>query len=369
MAEPIRVAHVMGKMVGGGVEQVVMNYYRNLDRSRVQFDFLVDADSPKVPAEEIFDMGGRIFTIPPYQKPLLYQKRLIELFGSHDWRIVHSHINAMSVFPLYAAAKAGIPVRIAHSHSTGGKGEPIKNVLKALLRTQANRYPTDRFACSELAGKWLFGSDSSFKIVKNAITLDTFHFSPKIRKLTRSNLGIKDDTFVLGHVGRLMPQKNQDFLLKVFGHIEKQMPHSCLLVVGDGPLLSKLKQQAEFLNLSDKVCFLSNRTDVGALYQAFDAFCLPSNYEGLGMVAIEAQVSGLPTFCSEHVPREAYIAPIAQSLNLNRGPEFWASAILEAVKNEQRMGFEYAAKANGYDISVESPKLAEQYETLFKTTN
>ena len=134
MTEPIRVAQVVGKMVGGGVEAVVMNYYRHIDRSKVQFDFLVDSDSTLVPREEIESLGGRIFEIPPYQHAIEYQRELQSLFTQEGWKIVHSHINALSVFPLRAAKKAGVPVRIAHSHSTSGKGEFAKNALKDCFR-------------------------------------------------------------------------------------------------------------------------------------------------------------------------------------------------------------------------------------------
>ena len=140
-SRPIRVAQVMGKMLGGGVEAVVMNYYRHIDRSRVQFDFLVDADSTRVPRDEIESLGGRVFVVPPYQKPLSYQRKLVKLFAEQRWPIVHSHINTLSVFPLRAAQRAGVPIRIAHSHSTSNPNERAKTVLKDILRTQANRYP------------------------------------------------------------------------------------------------------------------------------------------------------------------------------------------------------------------------------------
>lgn len=188
MTEPIRVAQVVGKMVGGGVEAVVMNYYRHIDRSKVQFDFLVDADSTLVPREEIESLGGRVFEIPPYQHVVEYQRELQRLFKQEGWKIVHSHINALSVFPLRAAKKVGVPVRIAHSHSTSGKGEYAKNALKAVLKTQSNRYPTHRFACSRFAGEWLFGKDANFEVVYNAIDLDRFRFNAEARAQARADL-------------------------------------------------------------------------------------------------------------------------------------------------------------------------------------
>lgn len=208
---PIRVAQVMGKMLGGGVESVVMNYYRHIDRSKVQFDFLVDADSTRVPEEEIKALGGRVFRIPPYQHPLRYRKELVRLFREEHWPIVHSHINALSVFPLSAAKKAGIPVRIAHSHSTMGKGEFAKNLMKLALRPFSNLYPTERFACSEYAGKWLFGRDANFTVIPNAIELEKFHFDPVIRQETRKELGVADDMFLIGHVGRFHATEESGF--------------------------------------------------------------------------------------------------------------------------------------------------------------
>lgn len=190
MTEPVRVAQVVGKMVGGGVEAVVMNYYRHIDRSKVQFDFLVDSDSTLVPRDEIESLGGRVFEIPPYQHIAEYQRELQRLFKQEGWKIVHSHINALSVFPLRAAKKAGVSVRIAHSHSTSGKGEYAKNALKAVLKTQSNRYPTHRFACSQFAGEWLFGKAAHFEVVYNAIDLDRFRFSAEARAQARADLGL-----------------------------------------------------------------------------------------------------------------------------------------------------------------------------------
>ncbi|MBX9033732.1 glycosyltransferase family 1 protein [Gordonibacter massiliensis] len=175
-------------MLGGGVEAVVMNYYRHIDKNRVQFDFLVDSDSIFVPREEIEMLGGRVFEVPPYQHLHAYMRHIEAIFAQEGWPIVHSHINTLSVFPLRAAARAGVPVRIAHSHSTAGKGEHVKNALKYLLRTQANRYPTHRMACSRYAGEWLFGKDAKFDVLYNAIELDRFSFNAEVRAQARADL-------------------------------------------------------------------------------------------------------------------------------------------------------------------------------------
>lgn len=321
MTEQIRVAQVVGKMVGGGVEAVVMNYYRHIDRSKVQFDFLVDADSTLVPREEIESLGGRIFEIPPYQHVFEYQRELQRLFKQEGWKIVHSHINALSVFPLRAAKKAGVPVRIAHSHSTSGKGEYAKNALKSVLKTQSNRYPTHRFACSKFAGEWLFGKAAHFEVVYNAIDLDRFRFNVEARAEARADLGLVGNQFAIGHVGRFTAQKNHAFLIDVFTEVAKRRDDAVLLLVGTGEAEASVKALVDERGLTDRVKFLGQRSDVNRLYQAFDAFVLPSLYEGLGLVGVEAQVSGLPCLLSDAITREVDVTgecrflPIEEKLN------------------------------------------------------
>ena len=360
---PIRVAQVMGKMLGGGVESVVMNYYRHIDRSQVQFDFLVDADSTRVPEEEIKALGGHVFRIPPYQHPLRYRKELVRLFHEEHWPIVHSHINTLSVFPLSAAKKAGVPVRIAHSHSTMGKGESAKNLMKLALRPLSNLYPTERFACSEYAGKWLFGRNADFTVIPNAIELEKFHFDPVIRQETRRELGIADGMFLIGHVGRFMPQKNQAFLVDVLAELLPQKPDTILAFVGDGPDRPDVQQHAQELGIGDHILFLGQRTDVNHLYQAFDAFCLPSRYEGLGMVAIEAQVAGCPCVLSDQVPHEADVSGQSAFIPIQE-PDSWASEILRIQGADKREQINSNKKLDFYDIEEQSKKICAQYEYL-----
>lgn len=369
MTEPIRVAQVVGKMVGGGVEAVVMNYYRHIDRSKVQFDFLVDSDSTLVPREEIESFGGRVFEIPPYQHVVKYQRELQHLYKQEGWKIVHSHINALSVFPLRAAKKAGVPVRIAHSHSTSGKGEFAKNVVKGFLKPFSTRYPTDLAACTEYAGKWLFGS-SQFTVFKNAIDLSSFSFNRSIRNEQRVGLGAQDDTLVLGNIGRFIPQKNQLFLLDVFKAVYAQNPNSILVICGDGKLRPQAEEKARSLGIASAVRFLGQISNVQDVYQALDLFVLPSLYEGLGMVAIEAQASGLPCICSERVPNEVALSGRCGFVPLGAGVEGWSNAILTTrtdvvnrSDSQASLGFE------SYDIFRAAPKLEEYYLKLFETVN
>lgn len=358
MDTPIRVAHVMGKMVGGGVEQVVMNYYRHIDRNRVQFDFLVDRDSTDVPKSEIEELGGRVFLVPPYQDLHRYSKELYCLFKREQWQIAHSHINTLSVFPLGVAAHAGVPVRIAHSHSTSGKGEFARNSMKWVLKHFANLFPTDRFACGNYAGRWLFGRDSQFELIYNAI--DVTAFSPSIEKrcAIRSELDIDDSTMVVGHIGRFMKQKNHHFLLKIFDEVLKKQPNSCLLLVGTGELVNDIVNMAKSMGIADQIKFLGQRTDVYDLYNAMDVFCLPSLYEGLPVVGVECQAARVPLVASSEVSSELMLSTLVKFEDLSTDPSVWADDLIACAgkTSEPTDAFEK------FDITKAAENLVELYE-------
>ena len=247
--EPIRVAQVIGKWLGGGVESVVMNYYRHIDRSKIQFDFICDNDSTNIPYDEIEKLGGRVILVSPYQKVFKYQKELKRIFKENKYKIVHSHINTLSVFPLYAAKCAKVPVRIAHSHSTTNKKEWKKNLLKQVLRPFSKVYATNYMCCSELAGRWLFGNKEYDKgnvyLLNNAIDLDKFKYDEKIRKKKRKELNINDSTLVIGHIGRFVTVKNHSFLIDVFNDLHKQNNNSILLLAGQGSLMNEMKKKVK----------------------------------------------------------------------------------------------------------------------------
>lgn len=358
--EVIRVAQIVGKMVGGGVESVVMNYYRNIDKTKIQFDFIVDEDSTTVPREEIESMGGKVYTVPPYQRIKEYISALVELFKENDYKIVHSHLNTLSVFPLYAAKKAGVPVRIAHNHSTAGKGETKKNILKYTLRPFAKINATHYAACSEYAGEWLFGKKSikngEVTIFNNAIDIDKFKFNPDVRNEVRKELGI-EDKFVVGHVGRFCYQKNHKFLIKIFDEIHKANPNSVLLIIGKGDLEDEIREHTKNLRLDECVKFPGQRNDVNRMYQAMDVFVLPSFYEGLPVVGIEAQMAGLPCVFSSEITKEILMTPNAVMLDLDSSTEEWKNAVLssqKAISNNKECFADF-------DIKKQVKKLTEFY--------
>lgn len=370
--EPIRIAQIIGKWLGGGVESVVMNYYRHIDRTKIQFDFICDEDSTNIPYDEIKKLGGKIILVPPYQKVFEYQKDLIKIFKDNNYKIVHSHLNTLSVFPLRAAKKAGVPVRIAHSHSTTNKKEWKKNLVKQILRPFCKVYATDYMCCSELAGRWLFGNKEYDKgnvyLLNNAIDLDKFKYDEQLRNKKRKELNIKDDTLVIGHVGRFVEQKNHRFLIDIFNEVHKQKENSILLLVGQGPLMEEMKEKVKTLGIEDSVKFLGQRNDVNELYQVFDVFCLPSLYEGLPVVGIEAQAAGLLCVLSDDMTKETKVLNETEFLSLKQSASVWAKIIL----NKQLMLLDKnnttkKMSAVGYDINIESFKLEKIYKKLIKT--
>lgn len=369
--EPIRIAQIMGKMVGGGVESVVMNYYRNIDKTKIQFDFFIDSDSTNIPKEEIESLGGRIILVPPYQQIHKYIRELTKVFKENNYKIVHSHINTLSVFPLYAAKKAMIPVRIAHSHSTSNKKEWKKNLLKNILKPFSKLFATDYFCCSEYAGKYLFGTktyeNKEVTLINNAINVDKFLYNEQIRNKKRKELGIKKE-IVIGHVGRFISQKNHLRLLEIFHTLIKtnNKEKFILLLIGEGKLEPVIKEKVEYLGLENQVKFLGQRNDVNELMQAMDIFLLPSLYEGLPVVGVEAQTSGLLCILSSAMTQETKVLSTTKFISLEASNEEWAQTIINNYhKFERKNTKQEIIKAN-FEIKTEAKKLEQKYHELYK---
>lgn len=370
--EPIRIAQIVGKWLGGGVEAVVMNYYRHLDHSKIQFDFICDDDSTNIPYDEIEKLGGKVILIPPYQKVFKYQRELRRVLRDGKYKIVHSHINTLSVFPLYAAKKVGVPVRIAHSHSTTNKKEWKKNLLKQVLRPFSRKYATNYMCCSELAGRWLFGDkaydEGKVYLLNNAIDLDKFKYDKKIRDKKRKELGIKEDTIVIGHIGRFVAQKNHIFLIDIFNQFHKKEKNSILLLAGQGPLQEEIKNKVRELGLNDSVRFLGQRNDANELYQVFDVFLLPSLYEGLPVVGVEAQASGLLCFFSDDMTKETKVLDSTVFMSLSNADDEWATSILDNYINFRRKDTTSDITKSNFNIKYETNKLKNKYSELLTKT-
>jgi len=362
---PIRIAQIIGKWVGGGVEAVVMNYYRHINRDMIQFDFFCDNDSTNIPYKEIEKLGGKVILIPPYQKVFEYHKELKKILKEGQYKIVHSHINTLSVFSLFAAKCADVPVRIAHSHSTTNKVEKKKNLMKQILRPFAKTFATDYMSCTEHAGRWMFGNKEFEKnnvfILNNAIDLNNYKYNEKIRQRKKEELGIKDNTLVIGHIGRFVAQKNHIFLIDIFNEIHKKNPDTVLLLAGQGPLMDEIKQKVKDYRLISSVQFLGQRDDANELYQVFDLFLLPSLYEGLGMVLIEAQCAGCRCIASTEVPKIVKLTENLEFLPLDLAPKNWADKALTMCIRKKRKGYIEEIASHVYDISKEAILLEKEY--------
>ncbi len=336
MNEPIRVAQVLNRMDSGGIESVVMNYYRHIDRKKIQFDFYFTQNSSFPQREELEQLGARIYLIPPYSKPLKYHKVLYQAFRERKYRIVHAHLSTMSVFALFAAWRARVPVRICHNHTTAYWGEGAKTLLKYILRPWNKLFATDYFACGETAGRWMYGDhcfdQGKVTVMPNAIDTQRFAFDAEVRKRLRDELKIPQDAFVIGHVGRFMYQKNHSFLIDIFTKVLKKKPEAMLLLVGEGELMGSIQERVRAKGIGDSVIFTGARRDVDKLYSVMDVFCLPSLYEGMPVVAWEAQANGLPCVFSDKVTQEVICGKGCYSLKLRQSTSDWAEA-LSTVKN------------------------------------
>lgn len=370
MNQPIRIAHLIGKANLSGVDTVVMEYYRNIDRQRIQFDFIIDGYDETPIDCEIMELGGQIYKVEPYEHGLIESMRQwYDIFKENRYSIVHSHLNTLSVFPLFAAWLAKVPIRIAHNHSTAAGGEGIKTILKHILRPSAKFFSTHYCTCSSIAGKWMFGEQvynaGKVHLIKNAINVDKFSYDVKVRDKVRQELNI-EEKWVIGHVGRFAYAKNHDFLINIFHEIYKSEQNAILMLVGAGELELEAKQKVERLGLADSVLFLGKRTDVSELMQAMDVFVFPSNYEGLGMAVIEAQAAGLQTIVSEAVPKEADITGLFEYCSLSQTASVWAERVLAHCRSETYTRRKHNREVNeaGYDIIIAADKLRKWYEGL-----
>lgn len=360
--EPVRVLQVIGIMNRGGAETMIMNLYRNIDRSRVQFDFVEHTSERAVFDDEIEQLGGRIYHCPKFtvKNYFAYKKWWDEFFKTHggDYKIVHGHIGSTAPIYLGVAKKYG-KYTIAHSHSSG-TDHSLKHFAYDILSYNTRNIADSFFACSKPAGQDRFGSKTEFQVLNNAIDTQQYIFSKSVRDEVRKELGLTNE-FVLGHIGRFGKEKNHDFLIDIFAQIKKENPNAKLLLVGDGDEKNNIKNKVHQLQLDDSVIFTGVRSDVNRLLQAMDIFVFPSLFEGLPVTMVEAQASGLPCVISDKVPDECIITDnLVTVKNLSDSAEDWAEHILSRT-NAVRTDTSDQVKAHGFDISETSKWLEEFY--------
>ncbi len=358
--EPLRVAQIIGKMWAGGVETVVFNYYREIDHNKVQFDFFYDSDSTVTPPKDIISMGAKFYKLPPYQRLWRYIPELRKYLLENNYSIVHSHLNTISVFPLFVAWLVKIPVRIAHNHSVLGGNEWKRNVLKLFLKHFSKIFATNYFACSEKAGRWLFGNKNFDKgqvlIINNGINFDKFNISEQTIYSIKDKLSLKN-RIVIGHVGRFTYAKNHMKLLDIFNEIYKKNNNACLLLIGDGELHNDIVERVRELGLTGKVIYTGKVSNPEVYYPLMDLIILPSYFEGFSIVSIEAQISGIPVLVSDVVSKEVCISTACKYMNLKEDNRKWAEQAISMLN----MKVELFPACYRYDIKKCAPKLQGWY--------
>ncbi len=367
----IRILHSVSNMDRGGIETMLMNYYRHIDRSKVQFDFVCNKQKPGAYDEEIQTLGGRLFHSPGLH-PLRYFQYINffkKLVHQHpEYKVLEVHNGALGVYALNSGKRAGIPVRIYHAHGQGLNMDykiVLKWMCKKLLRFNMNHH----FTCGLKAGEYYFGKQvmnrGDYVFVHNAIDVDRFVYNEALRNSLRKEYGL-ENAHIVGHVGRFMHQKNHTFLIDVFAEIAMHDDKAVLVLLGDGELQNKMKAKAEHLGIGDRIRMMGNVGNANEWYQAFDLFILPSHWEGLPVVGVEAQAAGLPCLFSSSITSEIKMTGNAQFLDLKSGVKHWAEVSLTLLRQVQvRNNMREAIALKGYDIRVEAKKLEDLYLKMY----
>ncbi|MCH5298556.1 MAG: glycosyltransferase family 1 protein [Ruminococcus sp.] len=346
----------------GGVESLIYTYYQHIDRSVMQFDFLVNV--AQVPFQkEIEQLGGRVYSIPQKTKDYFgYNRELKRFFEEHakEYEVFWFNSNSLANLDyLVYAQKYGIPKRIVHSHNTLETRGTVYKLFHNRNRKKAKKLATDYWACSEDAGRFFYDENtlksSHFHIINNAINLNRFKSDSDKRLQWRKQLGISDDALVLGNVGRLSYQKNHKFLIEAFAQVVKKKPDSVLLLIGTGELQEEISEQIKSLGVADNVQLLGQQSDVAGIMQAMDAFVMPSHYEGLPISGIEAQAAGLPCLFSDAITRKLKMSENSEFLPIDN-PSVWSEAMLRQTDKERTDNSEHI-RAAGYDIELEAQTL------------
>lgn len=355
--EPKRILQVVTYMGRGGIETMLMNYYRHIDRAKVQFDFLVHRDFKADFDDEIEQLGGRIYRMPPMNPlKMSYWKALDTFFREHPYEIVHCHLNYKSGIVLAAAKNAGVPVRIAHAH-TASMSEGWSKLARILMKPLIPKTATHFLACGKAAGDAIFG-DTEYGLVANALDASALCFNSEIRSLMRHELGLTNE-YTLIHVGRFGDEKNHTFLVDAFAEVMKTEPAAKLLLAGDGELRTAIEDKVALLLPEGSARFLGVRKDIPELLQAADVFVFPSIFEGLPVTMIEAQAAGLPCVKSDTVTDECVVTDLVKSLPID-DPKRWAEEIL-SMKDTPRTDRLTEIQASGYDITAAAEKLTRFY--------
>ncbi len=373
----IRILQVFTIMGRGGAESMIMNYYRNMDREKVQFDFLVHRQEEGAFDKEIKSLGGSIYRLSPINPffPGNYYQELRTFFKEHkEYTVIHSHLNTFTSFVFKIAEEFKIPYRIAHAHTATEKikfndiihpksaKEALKKSVKFRLKKRIHDHTTHYFSCGEKAGNWLFGTEQPFRIMNNAIDAEKFVYNPEISKKYKKENGLENQ-LIIGHIGNFTEPKNHTYLLKIFQKIHQKKADCRLVLIGDGPLRKTIESEAKQRSIDDKIHFLGLRSDIANLCQMLDIFVFPSLYEGLPVTLIEAQAAGLKIFASDTITNEVHITDNISFLSIKDDPSVWADKILKNQSYKRTNTFDQIKK-HGYDIKSGVKAFEDFYVSL-----
>lgn len=360
----IKVLQVGATNVLGGIEIYLHNYYKNIDKEKVKFDFVNMYDKICF-QEEYANDGSKIYKLCNYRiHPFKYLDNLEKILINEKYDVLHFNMNsAVFLYPLIAAKRANVPVIIAHSHNASSDKGIIKNIIHDFIKHLIPLFANYYFACSDYAGRWFFSKkimkSNSYYIINNAINVDKFRFDNEKRIKMRKELNIADNEILIGHVGRFIKQKNHEFLIEILNEIVSTDSRFKLVLIGVGELENIIKEKVKMKKLENNVIFLGQRNDVNDLYQAIDIFLLPSLYEGLPLVGVEAQVAGCKCFFSDKITRGLKIKEDSEFLKIDN-PKEWAVKIISYAnampKDRNKLD------CNKYDIKSNAKKLCEFYE-------
>lgn len=365
MSKKIKVCHVIGDFVNGGVESVIYNYFSHMNLDDFEVHIIGHGIKVQACADRFVSMGFRIHNITPKRESLLRNMKEMEaIFRENDFDVVHSHLTEWACIPMYVAWKCGIKTRVNHSHMAE-QPRGIKNKVYYGIRLKLGKlFATDHFACGRDAAVYLFGDKAveagKVTILSNAIDLETFKFDDDIRQRIRRENRIADSTTVVGHVGRFFEQKNHSFLIDIFDAYQKTNPNSLLLLFGDGELKEKIEKKVHQLKLDKAVKFMGVKSNINEWYQAMDLFLLPSLFEGLPVVGVEAQASGLPCVFSDAITSEIKISDHVTFVPLAYSADEWADTIKKLIAETIRNKVELSSR---YDITKCANKLEQFYHS------
>ena len=364
--KPIRILQVLPTLnICGGVENYLMNYYTRMDLSAVTVDFAVHDVRDSYFKDMIESRGGRVYGLPKFtlKNYAAIKRQIVDIFESTPYSIVHCHQANAAFLYLRLAEKYGVPHRILHSHQAAAADKFTHAVRNMPLLFIGKKYANMNFACSRLAGEYLF-KKKPFTVIKNAVDIEKFSYSEAFRAEIRARYGLSDDAFIIGNIGRFCPQKNQEFALRVFAACFRRQPNAYFFLIGEGELSDSLQKFAKDNGLTERVVFVGKTTEIQKFYSAMDVFLLPSLYEGLPVSGVEAQVAGLPIVTSDTVTEELALLPSTLFLSLEDSIDFWSETVLRFASEKRIGGVEIMKKA-GYDITEEVKKLEELYYNCF----